>query len=235
MEDIKLNAEKREGTGKGPARRLRANGFTPAILYGPDTEPSMLSINSKDLARFFRQYGMAKKLIQLTVTGENEFRPVIVRDLQRDPVTGNFDHLDLYQVSMNKTINVTVPVTLVGTPSGQEQGGITQQIIRELEIICLPGDIPNLVELDISELNIGDSLHVSDITIEKVEILTEPRRAVVTVVPPTVIKTETVEEEEGELAEGEEGELAEGEEGEAAEGEAAEGKEGQEKKEEGKE
>jgi len=224
MEEIKILAERRDGVGKGVARKLRADGKLPGVIYGPDTESFSVSINAKDFAAMIRTQGGAGKLIDLAVNGEDKTRKVILRDLQRDPVSGKFEHVDFYEVSMKKKLNMTAKITLVGTPEGVKLGGILQSIIRELEIACLPMDIPDKIELDVSALEIGDSLHVSDIHVEGIDVLTDLARTVVTVVPPTVIKV--AEPEEGEVAEGEEAE------GEAAEGEEAEG-EGEAKKEEG--
>lgn len=227
MQEIKLNAELRDGAGKGVARKLRADGRLPAILYGPEVEPASLTLNARELAALIRNHGSSNILIDLQVAGEKEIRKVIFRDLQRDPIHGDFEHVDFYQVSMNKKINLTAGIELVGSAEGVKQGGILQHIIRDIEIQCLPANIPENVIVDVSALNIGDSIHVSDITIENVDIITNPTRTVVTVVPPTIIKTAAEEEE----AEGEE--LAEGEvpaEGEGApEGEGEGGEGGEEK------
>jgi large subunit ribosomal protein L25 len=220
MDEIKLIAERRDGVGKGTARKLRARGLMPGVVYGPETESQPVSINIKELAALLRAQGGTGKLIDLNLNDEKEPRKVIIRELQREPVTGGYEHVDFYQVSMKKKLNMTVRVHLTGTPEGVKLGGILQHILRDLEIACLPIDIPDRIELDVSKLEIGDSIHVSHIQLDKVDILTPPVRTIVTVVPPTVIKV-------AEAAAGE------GAEGEAAEGEAAEGAaEGEEKKEE---
>lgn len=220
MDEIKLIAERRDGVGKGTARKLRARGLMPGVVYGPETEAQPVSINIKELAALLRAQGGTGKLIDLNLNNEKEPRKVIIRELQREPVTGGYEHVDFYQVSMKKKLNMTVRVHLTGTPEGVKLGGILQHILRDLEIACLPIDIPDRIELDVSKLEIGDSIHVSHIQLDKVDILTPPVRTIVTVVPPTVIKV-------AEAAAGE------GAEGEAAEGEAAEGAaEGEEKKEE---
>ena len=227
MEEIKLTAERRDGVGKGVARKLRADGRIPGVIYGPETDSFPVSINTKNFAALLRSQGGTGKLIDLAVDGEDTPRKVIVRELQRDPVTGAFEHVDLYQVSMKKKLNMTARIHLVGTPEGVKLGGILQHVVRELDIACLPMDIPDRIELDVSKLEIGDSIHVSDIEVDKVDVLTNPTRTVVTVVPPTVIKVA----EEIAAAEGEEAEAAEGE---AVEGEAAPAEgEGEAKKEEG--
>jgi large subunit ribosomal protein L25 len=219
MEEVLLTAVKREDTGKGVARKLRQNGSIPGVLYGPDVKSFAVLLDSRELTTLFRRLGTANRLINLTVGDEKRKRKVIIRELQRDPVNGHIRHIDLYQVSMKKKINMTTEVKLTGTPEGVKLGGILQHIIRDLDISCLPSDIPDQVEIDVSALEVGDSIHVSDISVEKVDILTNPARTIVTVVPPTVIK-KTAEEEAAEAeAEAEAAEAAEGEEGE--EGEAA--------------
>lgn len=219
MEDIKLIAERRDGVGKGVARKLRAGGKIPGVIYGPETESLPVTVNSKELAALLRAQGGAGKLIALNLNDEPVPRKVIIRELQRDPVSGDFEHVYLYQVSMKKKLNLTVRIHLNGVPEGVKLGGILQHILRELEIACLPDNIPDKVELDVSSLDIGDSIHVKDIQLENVDVLTNLGQTIVTVVPPTVIKVA-------------EPTAAEGAEAEKAEGEAAEGEEGEEKKEE---
>ena len=223
MKEVRLTAEKRDGIGKGVARQSRLNGFVPGVVYGPETESFPITMKATDLDAFLRHHGRSNVLIDLDVTGMPGERKVLIRELQRDPVRGTPRHVDMYQVSMQKKINLSIGVELVGMPEGVKLGGILQHVIRELDIACLPTDIPENVRLDVSELQIGDSLHVSDIAIEKVEILANANRTVVTVVPPTVVKVDEPTAEE----------KAEGEGAEPVEGEApAEGAEGEAKKEE---
>lgn len=226
MREVILTAEKREGAGKEAAHKLRADGVLPGILYGPETKPLSLSLKTKELTNLIRREGRTNMLIDLDLAGEKAKRKVVIKELQRDPLSGNFYHIDLYQVSMKRKLIVSIRVKLTGIPEGvKNSGGILQQVRRELEISCLPGDIPDSISIDVSHLGIGDSIHVSDISHEKVEMVAEPRLTIATVVPPTVIK---VAEPAAELAEGEEAEAAEGEEG--AEGEAAPAEEGKEEK-----
>jgi len=204
MKEVKLTAEKRDGIGKGVARQARLHGHIPGVVYGPDTESFPILMKTVDLVTFLRHYGRSNVLIDLDVAGMPGERKVLIRELQRDPVKGTPRHIDMYQVSMKKKINLSIGIELVGVPEGVKIGGILQHIIRELEIACLPADIPENVKVDVSELQIGDSMHVSDIVLDHVEILTSPGRTMVTVVPPTVIKVDEPKEGEGE--EGEEGE-----------------------------
>ena len=197
MQEIKLNVAKREGVGKGVARKVRRAGFIPGILYGPEVEPLPVSVNTRELAALLRRFGHATKLIDMNLEGEGNARKVLIRELQTDPVTGEYLHVDLYQVSMSKKLYISTPVYLTGTPAGVKLGGILEHVTREIEISCLPADIPERIEIDVSGLEIGESVHVKDIKLERVDILTDLHQTIATVVPPTVIKTaaETAAEE----------------------------------------
>jgi large subunit ribosomal protein L25 len=237
MKEINLTVEKRDGTGKGSNRRLRRAGEIPAVVYGPETEPIPVKVEYKNLYRLMHNVPL-NTIINLDITGvESPTRKVLIRELQKDPVTGELLHMDFHHIPMDKPITLTVPITAVGIPVGVKTfGGIVQYTRREIDISCLPSDIPDKIEVDISELNVGDSVHVSDLELENVHILTDPARTLITVVAPTVIKTAAEEAAEAEAeaeeaAEGEEGAEGEGKpEGEAKEGETKEG----DKKEEGR-
>lgn len=234
MEDIRLTAEKRHTTGKGQARKTRVEGFLPGILYGPETEAVAILLKTRELEALLRKHGNMNMLINLDLADDkNGERKVLIRELQRDPVAGSLKHVDLYQVSMSKKITMSIKIHLKGTPEGVKLGGIIQHVIRDLEISCLPGDIPPGVEIDVSAMNIGDAIHVGNLSLDKVEILTSPNRTIVTVVPPTIIKeaVPTAAVAEGEAAAGE---AAAGE-GEAARKEGEEAKEEKEEKKEKKE
>jgi large subunit ribosomal protein L25 len=229
MKEIVLSVGKREGTGKESSHRLRSNGFIPGIVYGPETDSLSVSINHRELIGLIRREGRTNMLIDLKLEGENNGRKVVIREIQSDPVSGEFRHVDFYQVSMKRKLNTMIKVNLTGIPDGvKNAGGILQQVRREIEVLCLPSNIPEGVDIDVSELNIGDSIHIGDLEIDKVDIITEKRLTIATVVPPTVIKAAATEAEAEAEAE------VEGEaEGEAApEGEAAEGEKAEEKKEE---
>jgi len=227
MKEITLIVEKRVGTGKGASHKVRQDGSIPGVIYGPETEPVAVAVKTNELSNLIRREGRTNMLIDLNVDGENSPRKVIIRELQRDPVTGVPKHVDLYQVSVKRKLNLSARVNLVGVPDGvKNAGGILQQVRREIEIACLPDNIPDNIEIDVSSMNIGDSIHVKDISIDNVDIITEQRLTIATVVPPTVIKV--AEEIAAEAVEGEEAEEgAEPAEGEAKpeEGKVAEGKE----------
>ncbi len=228
MKELNLTVEKRDETGKGPNRRLRREGDIPAVIYGPETDPISVKVNYRTLYRLMHEVPL-NTIINLDINGDDTPpRKVLIRDLQKNPVSGELVHLDFHNIPMDKPITLTIPITAVGIPEGVKTfGGIVQYAKREIDISCLPTNIPEKIEIDITALNVGDSIHVSDLELGDVEIMTEPERTLITVVAPTVIKATAEEEaaaaEAEEAAEGEEGEEGEAKEGDAKEGEAKEG------------
>jgi large subunit ribosomal protein L25 len=183
----------------------------PAVFYGPEVDPVHLSLEYRDLEKLIRTGAGENVIIDLAIeTGESTYsHRAMLKEIQMDPVKQTVLHVDLYEISMDKKIEVEVPITLTGTAKGvSEEGGILQQVSRTLEISCLPDNIPDAFELDVTDLNIGDSLHVSDLKIPSdIEVLVEDELTIATVVPPT--KVEEIEpevpeeEEEGEEVEAE--------------------------------
>jgi large subunit ribosomal protein L25 len=215
LEQIDLKAQVRKMTGKGPARTLRREGRIPAVLYGPKTDSMMLSIDFKEFKQIVKKTNIGSVLLNLQIqNGKTLSRPAMIKELQTDPVTGTFVHVDFYEIDMQRKINVSVPVVIRGKSAGVEEGGLLQIVRREIELFCLPTAIPESIEVDISDLTIGDSIHVQEITLPaEVELPEEIDFTVVTVLAPKV-EEEPVEEEE--LEEGEEAAEEEGAEGEAA-------------------
>ncbi|MEX1330405.1 MAG: 50S ribosomal protein L25/general stress protein Ctc [Desulfobacterales bacterium] len=217
MERIELQTTVRKSTGNSPARSLRRSGYIPAVLYGPKADPILLSVNIKDLEQVFKQGNVFQIILNLVIQNGNKItKAAMVKELQTHPVSGNFIHIDFYEIDMKRQINVMVPIVTNGQSVGVENGGMLNIVRREIELLCLPGDIPEAIEIDITDLDIGDSIHIEDIPLgENVEVSADFNFTVVTVLSPTVEEEEVVEEEEGELEAGEE---AEGEEaGEADE------------------
>ncbi|MBW2336659.1 MAG: 50S ribosomal protein L25/general stress protein Ctc [Deltaproteobacteria bacterium] len=216
MEKTELQATVRKSVGNGPARVLRRAGQIPAVLYGRKIEPVLLSVNTKDLEQILKKGSFGQFILNLVIqNGKKVTKSAIIKELQTHPVSGNLIHIDFYEVDMKRQIKVMVPVVTTGKSAGIEEGGLLNIVRRELEVFCLPGDIPEAIEIDISELGIGDSIHLEDVPLgENVEVAADVNYTVVTVLSPKV-EEEVVEEEEEEL-EGEE----EGAEGEAAEAEA---------------
>jgi len=216
MERIKLEASERQETGKGAMRRLRALGQMPAVVYGSESTPTNLQLVERTLDHAVA-HGV-NRLIDLTV-GSQKPRLVLVKDLQRDPLTQKLVHADFFQVDTKQKIHVSIPVHYLGRPKGVIVGGVFETLLREVAAECLPLEIPDAFELDVSDLDIGDALHVSDITVpDGVDLLTALTETAVHVVAPRVVE-EPTEDEEDVAADGE---------APAAEGEApaAETKEG---------
>jgi large subunit ribosomal protein L25 len=224
MKEIPIAASLREDSGKGSARQLRRGGQIPAVLYGPEIEPLNITIEERDLRTAMKAAG-SSAIYDLTVDGRKN--KVIVREIQRDPITSRVIHIDLLAISMVKPISISVPIDFVGTPRGvKTDGGIMQVTMRELDVSCLPTDIPDTIEVDVADLGIGDSVHVRDLTLDKVKILSEARRTMVVISAPTVVKAAAEAEE---VAEGEEV-PAEGEEAPAEGEEAPKEEKGKEEK-----
>jgi large subunit ribosomal protein L25 len=228
MKEITLEAKKRTETGKERAKKLRRQGLIPAVVYGPGDEPLPLEINAQSLNSILRAGKGENVIITLNIDGGQNEKKVLIREIQHDPVLGDILHVDFQHVLLTKKITVKVPVHLVGVPVGvSKDGGILQHVLRELEIECLPTEIPEKVEFDVSNLKIGDSIHVKDTRLEKVTILSDAEGSIVTVVPPTIFKEEVVPAA-AEVTEPEvitEKKAEEGEEAEAEEGKEAKGKE----------
>ena len=210
MEVLELKARLRNGTGKSYTRKTREQGWIPAVYYGHDKETKHIEVDAKEFQSLVRAK-KTKHLINLKLDGGNGDTTSIIKDIQRHVLLDNlYFHIDFQSVSMDEKIGVECPVVLTGTPIGvREEGGILNQIIRTISIECLPGDIPENLEIDVSELRLGKSIHVSDLSVEKFEIKASPEDVVAVVVQPQAAI------EEVEKAEGEEGEAVEGEEGEA--------------------
>lgn len=214
MDIIEFNAAKRTLKGNGPARRLRREGLIPAVIYGPKMTPEMLSVDSQALTKVLKTTSAGQALLNLNVEEDTSPRTVMIKELQRDVVSRNLLHVDFYEVDMNRKIRVKVPVIPVGKCKGVEMGGLIQVIRRELEVLCFPADIPESIEIDVTDLDVNESIHVEEIPLEgDMEIPADVNFTVITVLTPKV-----VEEEEEELEEGEEG-VEEGAEEEAAAGE----------------
>ena len=211
-----LEAKSRE-TGKRSSRVIRREGQVPCVLYGQHTDPVHFRVPVLDMRPLI--YTAENHLVMVKL-GSDEFE-CILKTVDYHPVTDTPIHADFLALTAGETLTLTVPVVTVGTAPGIKAGGILSQPLNDLEISCLPKNIPGQVEVSIEGMEIGDSVHVSDIEMEDVEILTDPARTVVTITVPRA-EEEPEEEEglllEGELAEGEEGELADGEEGDGAEG-----------------
>jgi large subunit ribosomal protein L25 len=227
MAEQQLKAESREGAGKGVARKLRAAGRVPAVLNGHGMEPMSLAVDSRELFHVLHTGAGSNVLVDLTVDGKKHL--VLAREIQRDHIRNRFLHVDFLAIRRDEQISIDVPVRLVGESPGVKQGGVVEHHLWDLHVECLPGDVPEGIDADISSLEIGDALRVSDLVLPRgVTITTAPEETVVSVVTPQILEVEeeVAEEEEGaEVAEGEGPAAAEGE-GAPSEGASEEGGEG---------
>ena len=185
MEKVSLEAEIREKTGKGSSGRLRRTGYIPAILYGGEAKPQSLIVNTKDLEKALSTEAGENVIISLKVG--DKARTVIVKELQTDPVRGDLLHVDLCQISLREKLKAAVPIEVRGESPGVKEGGILQHRLREIEVECLPTEIPESIPVDIRGLGIGDSLHIKDLIVTgDIKILVDREETVVSIVPPTV-------------------------------------------------
>ncbi len=184
MELIELNAAKREGTGKGAARKLRAKNAIPGIVYGAKSEPVKVSVDVHTFDKVIRENGTTGLFFDLKVEGDAG-KMVMLKEIQMDPFGLRYQHIDFHQIDMDALVSVVVPVETEGVCVGVKDGGMLQIIRRELEVVCKPKDTPESVKLDISALEIGDSIHVADIDLgAEIEIPFDSNFTVVTIVPP---------------------------------------------------
>jgi len=185
MEIRELTVTPREGVGKSVARRLRRSGKTPGILYG-GAAPVNIAVDPREVFRIIHGHEGSTQLLRVTFEGSKDSRMVILRDLQLDPVSENLVHVDLQEVNMDKPIQVTVALHHVGEAIGvRDTQGILEMVLREIQVSCLPGNIPEDIKADVSNLAIGDVLTVGELVVpEGVRVLTDKAQAVATVAPP---------------------------------------------------
>lgn len=205
-----LAASRRYETGKGPARRLRAAGQVPAVLYGKDQEAISLTLNAREALSLFYSISVENTIVNLQIDDDKEAMETLVREIQMHPYRPDIIHVDFYCIERGVALELDIPANYIGTPQGVRDGGILEVILHELRVKCLPSAIPDTIDIEISGLDIGDSIHASEITMaEGVELLTDPGQTICLVSAPRV---EEEEEEVDELAEGVEAvEDAEGE------------------------
>lgn len=196
MERYNLSVEVREDTGKGVARSLRRSGLVPAVIYGKSRPSQALTVNPEDLKN--KMSGNAIFDLSITAAGDEIKETVMIKEVQKDPIKGELLHIDFHHISMDEKITVNVSLNLIGEAPGVREGGVLQQLLREVEIECLPLDIPEALQLDISELEMGNSMLVNDLEVtENIEIKTPFDEAIVTIVVPTEEEEELEEETEG--------------------------------------
>jgi len=186
MEKVSLAAEKREEHGKGAARTLRRAGMIPAVLYREGRAQS-IKLNRKDLAKLINTVAGEQVMVDLNFT-DGDRKLALLKNFQVDPLKRELLHTDFFEVSLTEKIRITVHVSTTGEPIGvKRDAGILQHALREIEIECLPDNLPSKIEVDISKYEIGQSLHVSDLTLgEGIKLITDPHDVIITVIAPVV-------------------------------------------------
>ena len=192
IKDLTINASAREGLGKGPTRRLRAQGMIPAAVYGEGGDAIAVAVSAKDIATILRSGSGHNTIFKLALAdAKGEPANVIIKDYQVDPVKGRLLHADLLRLSMTTLTRVNVSVETIGEPPGvKSEGGILELQLREIEVECLPGDIPEKLTVDVSNLQIGDHVTVADLVYdrEKVKVLADEHQIVAGVLAPRMIE-----------------------------------------------
>ncbi len=207
MKTVELTVSVRHKTGKEIARKLRNQGLIPAIIYGPETEPVPLAVKANELKKILFRHRGEQLLFNLTLedNGSTSQKIALVKELQYHPVTDEILHVDFYEVSMEREVEVEVPIEIVGKAKGVEAGGHLQQLLHTMTVACLPGAIPDKIEVDVTELGVGDVLHVRDLTPpEGVRYLDNPDEPVVTILAPEAEEAAAEEEEVSETTSTEE-------------------------------
>ncbi len=193
MERVTLKAQLRDGIGKGPARALRRGGAVPGVVYGRGRDPRPVAVEARALSGALHTHAGLNVLIDLELGGNGGAEPtvVLVREVQRDIFRHQPIHVDFHAISLTERLETHVPVVLKGTAKGLSEGGVVEHVLREILVECLPTQIPEQLELDITELVVGRSLHASDLTIpDGITLLTAPEDVVVTVVAPRIHEEE---------------------------------------------
>lgn len=226
--EVTLKAERGRGKGKGPAKALRREGRVPAVVYGQTTEPEAISVDSRELRAALSTEAGRNILITLEIGEDGHL--TLAREIQRDPLRGDFVHVDFVAIRRDQAVQATVPVNLTGESPAVSLGLIIENHAISVIVSCLPTDVPSSLEASLDGLTeVGDAVKAADLALpENVSLVTDPDESIAVVIPPPVmvLEEEVAEGEEGEVVEGEEGEGAEGEEGEGGKAKGAEGTSG---------
>lgn len=203
MDFVELKTNIRTQIGNGPARALRRRGKIPAVLYGSDMEPILLSVAVNDLEQVLKKSKVSQVLLSVVIqNGETSTKSAMIKELQTHPVSRDFLHVDFYEIALDRKITVKVPIAIKGKAIGVENGGILQIARRALEVSCLPFELPESIAIDVTDLDIGDSIHAGQIVIEgDIELMDDDHFTVVTILSPKIEEVEVeelVEEEEAE-------------------------------------
>jgi len=199
---VKLKAERRAEIGRAAARKLKARGIVPAVIYGGKEKPQPLQLSARDINAMLSHASGENILVELEIDGEKSKRTALVQEIQHSPVGGDVLHIDFHAVSMDQTIQADVPLEAFGVANGVKNfGGLLEQSLRSLSIECLPRDLPDRITVDVSALNIGDSIHVRDIRLPAgVAAKVQPDLTAFSVLAPVVEEEPAVVEAEAAAA-----------------------------------
>jgi len=196
LELIDLKAQTRQDKGKSTAKSLRRNNAIPAVMYGAKIDPVLLTLDNSDFEKIIRDNGSTGLFFNVKVDDGAIEKPAMLKEVQYDTYGLKYVHVDLHAIDMDSEVTVTVPVEPVGVSIGVKEGGLLQIIRRELDVFCKPSDTPDVIQIDISELDVGDSIHVDEIDLgENVQIPHDVNFTILTAIAPTV-EEEIVEEDE---------------------------------------
>jgi len=228
-ERIRLEVQEREQRGTRVSRRLRKDGIIPGVLYGRGNKPHPICVPERELRRVLTGDHGLHAILDVVLEGQKSTHASILKDYQVDPIRGKIEHFDLQEVRLDQPIQSAVVIELIGESVGTKAGGVLSQVNREVRVEALPMEMPDRLELDISAMEIGDTLRLSDLPArEGVTFLDDPETVLANVTVPTRVEEPEPEEVEGEEGEeGVEGEAAEGEEGAEGAGEASAEPEGE--------
>ncbi len=199
---MKIKVSKRKKVGTGPSRRLRVKGEIPGVIYGSDIEATPIKIDLAQWKEIIKAQESGKKLMELSIKGDRKKKSynIMIKEVQRHPITRDVLNVDFHSISLKEKVRASIPIVFVGESIGvKEEGGILEHHLREVDVECLPKDIPEHFDLNIDNLEIGDVLRVSDIKPEEeIEILLDPNDVILSIAVPSIeeIEEEVVEEEE---------------------------------------
>lgn len=188
MQGISINVKKREGKKKGYVKKLRRKGIVPGILYGPDETPTLIEVDKKELEAIFRKHKTSEHFLVSFQLGSKKNVLAFIKDVQYDPVSGQVIHIDLEAVSLKKPMEVVVPLEFVGTPEGVKKGGVFTSFLREIEVKGIVTELPEVVRVDVSNLDLGDTIHIRDIKLENIEVLNDPDEPVAAIHVPRLVE-----------------------------------------------
>lgn len=209
MSNAVLNVQKRneDELKKNASRRLRFGGFIPAVIYGLAQEPLEIKIKRQDFKDVIKGKSLSNLILDMHVKsdGKEKKETTLIKEIQKDPISTDYLHIDFIRIQMKTEVEATVPIHILGEETSvgvKEENGVLQHGLREIHVVCLPGDIPEKIEYDVSDLHMGQNVKISDIVINKeVKILNNPEEVIVSIIHPTHLVVEEVEAEEVEEAE----------------------------------